>query len=64
LAAEVNPFLLLIRRSLLWSYLVISFTIDMLAIYTEAHPILKIPGIITYQKAYRVLFSPQFIKHG
>jgi len=51
LAADVNPFLELIRRSLLWSYLVISFTIDMFDICTEAHPILKIPGMVTYQKA-------------
>lgn len=64
LAAEVNPFLLLISRSLLWSNLVISFTIDMLDIYTEAHPILKIPGMVIYQKAYKVSFLLLLIKDG
>ena len=64
LAADVKPFLLLMRRSLLLSIIVIEFTVDMCEIWTEAQPILNTAGIIKYHVFFLVTSSPSVINLG
>ena len=53
LAADVKPFLLLMRRSLLLSIIVIELTIDICDICTEAHPMLNTAGIVKYHAFFK-----------